>query len=71
MPYNPEPAAQLPRWLTLQQASVYIGLPVGYLRRLIREGTLPAIDLGKSAIGRWRVSRKDLAGIQGAIHRKP
>src|SRR4029450_11268947 len=72
MPYNPAPAAQLPRWLTVPQASVYIGLPAGYLRRLIREGQLPAIDLGKSAIGgRWRVSRKDLAAIQGDIHRKP
>jgi hypothetical protein len=61
------PAGPLPQWLALPQAEEYSGLPAPYLRRLIKEGKLPAIDLGKDATGgRWRVSRKDLAGIRGA-----
>jgi excisionase family DNA binding protein len=34
------------RYVTLPEASKYIGLPEAYLRRLIRDGRLPAIRSG-------------------------
>jgi hypothetical protein len=42
-------------FLTLKQSSAYSGLPVSYLKRLIQEGQLKAIQAGG-----YRISRKHL-----------
>ena len=42
-------------WLTIPEASVHTGLPDAYLRRLIHEGKLKAIQSGA-----WYVRRRDL-----------
>lgn len=65
---TPPPPPRLPLFVTLPQAAEWIGLPVGYLRRQIRSGQLPAIDVGRHAPGgRWRISRRDLSRMQGTI----
>ena len=42
-------------FLTLKEASEYAGLPAAYLRRVIGEGTLPALKTGG-----YRIRRADL-----------
>jgi excisionase family DNA binding protein len=53
------------RWITLDEAEQYLGLPATVLRDLIEDGILPAIDVGIRAGGRWRVKRADLDAIEG------
>src|SRR5262245_30029428 len=45
-------------FLTLEEAADVSGLPLAYLRRRVREGTLPAIKSGG-----WRIRRRDLEGL--------
>jgi excisionase family DNA binding protein len=63
-------AAPLPErpWLTLEEASVYSGLPVSYLQKQIDDGCLAAIDVGVRPGGRYRVSRRDLDLITATRH---
>jgi excisionase family DNA binding protein len=44
-------------FLRIPEAAEYIGLPEGYLRRLIREKKLAAITEG---VRGWRIRRQDL-----------
>lgn len=55
-------------WLTLEEASVYSGLPVSYLQKQIDDGCLAAIDVGVRPGGRFRVSRRDLDMITATRH---
>lgn len=50
-------------WLTVEEASVYSGLPASYLLRQIEDGCLAAIDVGIRPGGRYRVARRDLDTI--------
>lgn len=64
------------KWISLEEASQYIGLPRAALRRRILTGKLPAIKVdpapgvGKTAqIGDcWRVKVSDLQAIEGDIY---
>lgn len=53
------------RWLTLDEAAAYTGLPASFLGDRIEQGKLPALNVGKRPGGRWRVSRRDLDQIAG------
>lgn len=62
------PPAALPHreelrpWLTLAQAADYSGLPESFLRRLVKSGKLPALEVGDSH-GHWRIARRDLDAL--------
>lgn len=58
-------------WLTVTDAAAYVGLPEGFLVRLIRSGKLPAFDVGVRAGGRYRVSRKALEDLEAPMHIVP
>lgn len=70
-----QPAAMLPpapvlrRWMTLDEAAGYSGLPASILKALIERGKLLALDVGPRPGGRWRVSKTDIDGIRGTTHR--
>ena len=54
------------RWITIDEAVEYIGLPAAAIRQLIESGRLPAIDVGVRPGGHLRVSWRDLDAIEGA-----
>jgi len=47
-------------WFTLDEAEEYSGLPVGYLRELIKSGELKARNVGHRKGGESRISRRAL-----------
>lgn len=61
------PVAHTRAWLTLAQAEDYTGLPDTFLQSLIDQGTLPALNVGVRAGGRYRVKRTDLDAIEGGV----
>ena len=65
-PEPPPPAIPSAKWLTLADASIYIGLPQSFLLDLVEHGRLPAFDVGVRAGGRYRVSRKSLDELEGS-----
>lgn len=60
-------------WMTLENASVYSGLPCSTLNQLIQAGRLPVIDTwggkerkgGGLPGGRYRIKRSDLDALEG------
>ena len=60
------------RWITIDEAVEYIGLPASAIRQLIESGRLRAIDVGVRPGGHLRVSWRDLNAIEGDDHgRRP
>lgn len=53
---TPMPAAPVSGYLTTGQAAARIGATPQYIRELIHAGSLAAIDIGKGARARFRVS---------------
>jgi excisionase family DNA binding protein len=66
-PVSAPPVPETP-WLTLDEAAVYLGLPVSYLQKQIDDGCLAAIDVGVRPGGRYRVTRRDLDTITATRH---
>lgn len=64
LPAPPEPPEKL--WLTLEEAEVFCQLPSTVLRKLIKRGKLPALDVGVRKGGQYRVKRAELAALAGA-----
>ena len=63
----PSSHQELRQWLDLTAAEDYIGLPAGFILRLIRAGKLPALDVGVER-REWRVARRDLDALEGRIY---
>ncbi len=62
------PAREVPAlkpWLTISEAAEYLGLPASTIERLVKSGTLPALDCGPRPGGKWRVKRSDLDALEG------
>ena len=43
----------LPEYATVQEAADYLGIHPESVRRLLRQGKLPGIDLGKQLVIKW------------------
>lgn len=52
------------RWLTVDEAAAYSGLPASFLLSLIAKRRLPALDVGVRPGGRYRVGRSDVDAIR-------
>jgi excisionase family DNA binding protein len=59
-------ASTEPHWLDVWQASEYIGISEGAMRRLIRDGVVPHTKPGGKAHSRIRVSTADLDALMAA-----
>lgn len=71
LPAGSAPPVPETPWLTLDEAAVYLGLPVSYLQKQIDDGCLAAIDVGVRPGGRYRVTRRDLDTITATRHARP
>jgi excisionase family DNA binding protein len=58
---NGEPQARPKAWLGLQEASEYLGLTEGFLRRLARAGKLPSVRDGRQGTKVRRIDLDNLA----------
>jgi len=66
MTVTPPPMLPQPKkWLTLEEAEEYIGLPRSELREMILAGKLLALDCGRRKGGSFRVRPQDLEAIRG------
>jgi excisionase family DNA binding protein len=54
-------------WLTIDEAANYSGLPASYLLQMIAKQRLVALDVGVRSGGRYRVARRDVDAIKGAL----
>ena len=51
---------QKSKLLSTQEAASYLGVTKDYLRRLIREGSIPSYNIGKETRKTYRIKESDL-----------
>jgi excisionase family DNA binding protein len=67
----PPPPAQPRPWLTVAEGAEYSGLPASVILELVQSGRLRALDVGRRPGGRYRVRRRDLDDLEGALFDLP
>ncbi|MCA9868746.1 MAG: helix-turn-helix domain-containing protein [Anaerolineales bacterium] len=69
------PISILPEYATVQEAADFLGIHPESVRRLIRQGKLPGINLGNQLVIRWpeleAMKRRGYDGRLGRPSRKP